>query len=119
VIDTNVNSPTYGQITSVIIMSEGENYPAGDEEDIYIRDVIVEDPGDNYGDGDDLDNDDLEMDVSGGRITAVRIKKPVRYADLPKLNIRTETGYGAVLRPIMTTVQPPQTEIVTSIDCVT
>ena len=119
VIDTNVNSPTYGQITSVIIMSEGENYPAGDEEDAYIRDVIVEDPGDNYGDGDDLDNDDLEIDVSGGRITAVRIKKPVRYADLPKLNIRTETGYGAVLRPIMTTVQPPQTEIVTSIDCVT
>lgn len=119
VIDTNVNSPTYGQITSVIIMTEGENYPAGDEEDAYIRDVIVEDPGDNYDDGDDLENDDLEMDVSGGRITAVRIKKPIRYSDLPKLNIRTETGYGAVLRPIMTTVQPPQTEIVTSIDCVT
>lgn len=119
VIDTNVNSPTYGQITSVIIMSEGENYPAGDEEDAYIRDVVVEDPGDNYGDGDDLENDDLEMDVSGGRITAVRIKNPIRYTDLPKLNIRTETGYGAVLRPIMTTVRPLQTEIVTSIDCVT
>ena len=27
IIDKNVNSPTYGQITNVIIISEGENYP--------------------------------------------------------------------------------------------
>jgi len=118
VIDTNINSPTYGQVTSVIIVSEGENYPAENEEESYIRDVIIENPGVNYEDGDDLENDDLEITVDNGVISSVAIKKPIKYTDLPKLNIRTETGYGAVLRPIMTTKQPPQREILRRIDCV-
>ena len=46
VIDQIPTSPTFGQITSVVVTSEGENYPVeSDEEVFYIVDVIVEDPG--------------------------------------------------------------------------
>ena len=51
IIDKNVNSPTYGQITNVIIISEGENYPVdlpGEVGNVFIKEIIVEDGGAGY-----------------------------------------------------------------------
>jgi hypothetical protein len=116
VIDENPSSPTYGQITAVAIISEGINYPADIDEDLlYVRDVVIDEPGQDYLEGDTLEGFDLT--IQDGRVVDVKIQPGFAYNGLPDLNIDTETGFGAVLRPIMTVVTP-QTEIVQVIDCV-
>ena len=116
VIDENPSSPTYGQITSVAIISEGINYPADIDEDLlYVKDVVIDEPGQDYLEGDTLEGFDLT--IQDGRVVGVKIQPGFAYNGLPVLNIDTETGFGAVLRPIMT-LTVPQTEIVQVIDCV-
>jgi hypothetical protein len=114
IIDQNSSSPTFGQITGVAMFSEGENYPAGiDELPLYIIDVIIENPGNNYEDGDIIEipgiddiEDDFEVTIIDGRVTDVSIVSGLSFNGLPDLNIRSLNGFGAVLRPIMSTIQP-------------
>lgn len=116
IVDRNPFSPTYGQITGVVIISEGENYPADiDELPLYIKDVIVEDGGQDYLDDDTIDN--FDVTISNGRIIKVSPKDGFAYNGLPDLNINSDTGFGAVLRPIMSIVTP-QTEVIQVIDCI-
>jgi hypothetical protein len=119
VIDQNPSSPTYGQITSVAIITSGENYPADIDEDLlYVSDIIIDDPGEDYQEDDTLEGFDLT--IRDGRVISVRINPGYGYNGyngLPDLNIDTETGFGAVLRPIMTVVTP-QTEVIQVIDCI-
>src|SRR5210317_2000035 len=153
IIDQNPSSPTFGQVTSVVITSEGENYPADfDELPLYISDVIIENPGQDYEegdtitidgdtitidgdtvtidgdtvtidgdtvtiDGDTVTIDGFEVEITEGRITNVSVLPGLAYNGLPDLNIQSISGFGAVLRPIMSVVTP-QTEIVQVIDCV-
>ena len=118
IIDTNRNSPTYGEVTSVVVFSEGENYPAEDPQDSFIDTVVIEDPGTGYADDDVVENDDVTVTFSGGSISKVELKKQSAYRSLPELNIRTITGSGAIIRPVMTTRRRPQTEVARVIDCV-
>jgi len=114
IIDQNSSSPTFGQVTSVVITSEGENYPADiDELPLFIEEIIIEDPGEDYEDG---KLDGVDLTIENGRITGA-VPKVFAFNGLPDLNIQSETGFGAVLRPIMTVV-PPQGEIISVIDCV-
>ena len=46
-IDKDPNSPTFGQVTSVIITSQGENYPVGERLEAYVEEIIVENGGVN------------------------------------------------------------------------
>jgi len=116
VIDQNPSSPTFGKITSVVIVSEGENYPADiDESLLYIRDIVVQDGGEDYDENDTVEGVDLE--IVDGRVVSARVQSGYAYNGLPKLNINSSTGFGAVLKPIMS-VATPQTEIVQIIDCV-
>ena len=122
IIDQNPSSPTFGQVTSVVITSEGENYPADISElPLYISDVIIENPGQDYEEGDtitiDGTTDGFEVEITEGRITNVSVLPGLAYNGLPDLNIQSISGFGAVLRPIMSVVTP-QTEIVQVIDCV-
>ena len=41
----------------------------------------------------------------------------IPYNDLPNLNINSDTGVGAILRPIMSKTRP-QGEVIQVIDCV-
>ena len=118
IIDTNRNSPTYGEVTSVVVFSEGENYPAEAPQDSFIDTVVIEDPGSGYADDDVVENDDVAVTFSGGSISRVELKNQTAYRSLPELNIRTLTGSGAILRPVMTTRRRPQTEVARVIDCV-
>jgi len=108
-----------GKVTGVVITSEGENYPAGiDELPLFIEDIVVENPGENYGNDDKLEGVDLE--IRNGRIISAT-PQPFAFNGLPNLNIQSSSGIGAVLRPIMTTVQPSSvstTELIEVIDCV-
>ena len=40
VIDKDPNSPTYGQLTDIIIISEGENYPAGESRGVFVDKIV-------------------------------------------------------------------------------
>lgn len=131
IIDQNPSSPTFGQVTSVVITSEGENYPADISElPLYIVDVIIENPGQDYQDDDivvipdapDTEEPVVDIEIVNGRVTRVDIKEGFAFNGLPDLNIESSTGFGAVLRPIMSIVQPDrqdgQGEIIQVIDCV-
>ena len=108
-------SPTYGQVSSITMLSTGENYPAEEEPPLYIDKVIIEDPGEGYKDGDTLD--DFKLEVLNGRIIQTKFSDARTYDDLPKLNIKSDTGVGAILKPIMDRKRP-QGDIVQVIDCV-
>ena len=116
-IDQNVNSPTYGQLTSITMTSTGVNYPAEiDEEPLYVKGIVIVNPGRGYTEDDTLEN--FELEVIDGRITNINVVNPISYDDLPDLNINSETGVGAILRPIMSKFIPLQGEVIEVIDCV-
>ncbi len=137
IIDQIPTSPTFGQITSVVMISEGESYPAEiDELPLFIEQIIVEDGGSGYADSDaDFDFEipdsiiDTEDTTIGTPIQSVDIiikdgvvieaipRQGFAFNGLPNLNIISETGFGAVLRPIMTTT-PQTSEIIQVIDCI-
>ena len=114
-IDHNPQSPTYGQVIDVTILSTGTNYPADAETPLFIERVIIEDPGKGYADDDTLD--DFDLDIQDGKIVGGRLKNIITYDDLPKLNINSETGVGAILRPVLSKTRP-QGKVVEVIDCV-
>ena len=115
-VDYNQQSPTYGQVRTVTMVTTGENYPAEDEEvPLFIDQVIIQNPGDGYADGDTLDN--FELKVMDGKIVGGNLLNIIPYDDLPKLNIKSNTGVGAILKPIMSKTRP-QGDVVQVIDCV-
>ena len=118
-IDKNPNSPTYGQVTSVTMTSIGENYPVdaskttvnGQFPEVFIDDIIIEDPGSNYQEGDSISEDIrpvIETNPESrnfGRIVAIEIVNQIPYNKFPKMRVKSETGFGAVIRPIMSTIK--------------
>ena len=127
-IDTNPSSSTYGQVTSVTILTPGENYPIdaskttvnGQFPEVYIDDIIIEDPGSNYQEGDSI-SDDIRPVIETnpespnfGKIVAIEIVEQIPYNRFPNMNVTSETGFGAVIRPIMSTIktQPVPEEVV-------
>jgi len=115
-VDKNPKSPTYGQITSITMISTGTNYPAQDEEvPLFIEKVIIENAGRAYAGDDTLDN--FELIISNGRIVGGNQLVQIPYSGLPELNINSETGVGAILRPVMSKIKP-QGEVVQVIDCI-
>jgi len=125
IIDKNVNSPTYGQITKVVILSEGENYPvdlpADVSDAVYISDIVVENPGTGYENA-TIDDDCLSLDIVDGQIVSVDISCQKPYKSLPDIiSLITNPGIGAVIRPIMTSTPRPRVieqEVLESVDCV-
>ena len=108
IIDEIPTSPTFGQITSVVIISEGVSYPAEiGELPLFIKEIIIEDPGDDV----EGEVEGVDLEIENGRVVRAT-PKPFAYNGLPTLNIS-----GAILRPIMTTTPPPA-EIIKVIDCI-
>ena len=108
IIDEIPTSPTFGQITAVVITSEGVNYPAEiDELPLFIEEIIIEDPGNDV----EGEIEGVDLEIENGRVIRAT-PKPFAYNGLPTLNIS-----GAILRPIMTTTPPP-VEIIKVIDCI-
>ena len=118
-IDKNPASPTYGQVTSVTITSIGENYPIdaskttvnGQFPEVFIDDIIIEDPGSNYQEGDFI-SDDIRPVIETnpespnfGRIVAIEIVEQIPYDVFPNMTVISETGFGAVIRPIMSPIK--------------
>ena len=145
-----------GEVDSIYIVSEGENYPTGDLYDnsvsttadtvinsstdnqtqsliarnYSINKIIIQNPGQNYiggvgGVGGDTATDqfgnEYSIEIFEGSITKIQpINTTVIVNDLPIITIKSDTGSGAILRPILDI--PPadfQGEVKQVIDCVT
>ncbi len=107
-----------GEVTAIYFVSEGENYSVGDIEQYSIIDVIVDDGGNGYGD-DTVVTDNLgtsyDVKVVEGRIAQVTPLNNI-IDSLPILIARSNSGSGAILRPLLGTSRFTG-EVQTSIDC--
>ena len=116
-IDKDPNSPTFGQITGILMISEGENYPTGEIGDAFVDRVVVENGGSGYKLEDEIEDFEICGVNDNGTITKVCVNdKP--YQSLPSLNVKSLTGSGAVLTPVMTR-KPRKTGVINVIDCIT
>ena len=139
-----------GEVDSVYIVSEGENYPTGDLYDnsvsttantvinsstenqtqslvarnYSVNKILIQNPGQNYISGDtatDQFGNEYSIEIFEGSITKIQpINNVVIVNDLPIITIKSDTGSGAILRPILDI--PPaefQGEVRQVIDCVT
>ena len=115
-IDKDPNSPTYGQITGVLMISEGENYPTGEQTDVFVDKIVVEKGGSGY----KLNEMAGDFEICGvdenGSITKVCTNDKA-YRITPPINIRSN-GSGAILTPVMTR-RRRQSKLITVIDCIT
>ena len=122
IIEKNVNSPKYGQVTNVIITSEGEDYPVdlpAEVGDIFIKEIIVEDGGEGYENA-FIDDKCMNLKTVDGKIVGVEITCQNPYRSTPIIDI-INPGIGAVLRPIMSSTPQDLNQnptIINSIDCV-
>jgi len=116
-IDKDPNSPTFGQITGILMISEGENYPTGDISDAFVDRIVVENGGSGYKLEDEIEDFEVCGVDENGAITKVCTNdKP--YQSLPLLNVNSLTGSGAVLTPVMTS-KPRTMGVINVIDCIT
>lgn len=139
-----------GEVDSIYIVSEGENYPTGDLYDnsafttantvinnstenqtqslvarnYIVGNILIQNPGQNYISGDtatDQFANEYSIEIFEGSITKIQpINTIVIVNDLPIITIKSDTGSGAILRPILDI--PPadfQGEVKQVIDCVT
>ena len=121
IVDYDSDSPTYGQITGVYMISEGENYPVEDDEDYTVTDTTVLSPGIGYSPDDTATDDngnEYSLRVENGRVISATPINNVKVETLPNITINTSTGIGALIRPLMGPFTP-QGEVVSVIDCVT
>jgi len=132
IVDFNSSSPTYGKITGVYIISEGENYPVGDDGEVEngVDDTIILYPGRDYSPGDTaVDENGVEYNLSidvenGGKIISaspisVSPINKVKVDTLPNIVVNTETGSGALIKPLVKPfTSEQQGEIISVIDCV-
>ena len=116
-IDKDPNSPTFGQITGVLMLSEGKNYPTGEQVDVFVEKIVVENGGSGYKLNDKIKDFEICGVDENGTITKVCTNDKA-YRSTPSLNINSLTGSGAVLTPVMTT-RRRETGIINVIDCIT
>ena len=110
-----------GKISSIYIVTEGENYPVADQPELAIIDVNIIDPGQNYLDGDTVtDNFGNEYDVKiqNGAITKVRPITTIAVDAVPQLRVRSSTGFGALLFANIDERPDYQGEVKQVIDCI-
>lgn len=145
VVDYDEESPTYGQVIEIYIVSEGENYPVSDRvEDTspnppyIISDIAIIDSGVGYR------NTDRVIDISesgfvpgttdtrveyqiqvgdNGEIIKVspinsQLNNVKEVRDLPVFKVISETGYGAKLKARLKPRQEYQGPVKQQIDCI-
>ena len=111
-----------GKVDSVYIVSEGENYVFGDIENYIVDNILIQNPGQNYTDGDiatDQFGNEYSIQIFEGSITKIQPINTTDIRDLPVITIKSNTGSGAILRPILSVRSEFQGEVKQVIDCVT
>ena len=128
VIDYDENSPTYQQVTDIYVVSEGENYPIPETQTpVVIDHIVIVNPGIGYNTDDkvtDGDNDyDILVDNEGHIVKVIppdnTLLNTKDIEDLPLLEVKSSTGYGAILKPSLKARPTYQGEVKQVIDCIT
>ena len=131
VIDYDPSSPTYQQVTDIIVVSPGENYPVTEEntnEEYTVDHVVVVSSGENYRETDTITDNEGNVYTKildeRGRILNVIPPNPsitnvVPVTSLPELTIETRTGLGAYIKAQIAPRPEYQGEIKQVIDCIT
>jgi hypothetical protein len=126
-----------GEVESIYMVSEGENYSVGDIAEFSVLKVLVEDGGSGYDDLTTVITDDLgneyDYQIVDGSIYQVTPLNNITDS-LPTLTVTSDDGFGAILRPVVGALKssgnipasPDSTtsnlftqEVQTSIDCPT
>ena len=120
-----------GEITEIYVVSEGEDYTIGKDQNDYVRDdergPIIVDSGTGYQPTDTItDNNDntysIDVDGNGGIIKISPAPGAVKFNSIDDTviyDINTETGYGARLKPrLIPRPFEPQGEVKQVIDCI-
>lgn len=91
-----------GELESIYIVSEGENYSIGDIAEYSVLSVYIENGGNNYEDAEITDNlgNSYKHQIVDGRIYQVTPLNNV-IETLPILTVKSKTGAGAILRPLL------------------
>ena len=132
IVDYDPQSPTYQQVTDVYVVSSGENYPViekePDDDGVYTVDhVAVVKPGKNYKPTDkvvdDKGNEYGKFLDEKGRFLNVIPPDPTTndlepYDTLPELEVISETGTGALLKPQLAPRPEYQGKVKQVIDCI-
>lgn len=142
-----------GEVNSIYIVSEGENYPIGDlydnsstttantvinsstetqteslvSKNYTIGSIVIQNPGQNYSTSDkatDQFGNEYSIEVFDGSINTIQPininGNDIIVNDLPIITINSDTGSGALLRPILDIIPAEfQGEVKQIIDCVT
>ena len=128
VIDYDENSPSYQQVTDIYVVSEGENYPIPETQTpVVIDHIVIVNPGTGYNTDDkvtDGDNDyDILVDNEGHIVKVIppdnTLLNTKDIEDLPLLEVKSSTGYGAILKPSLKARPTYQGEVKQVIDCIT
>ena len=108
-----------GKVDRIYIVSEGENYPVGNQGEVVVTDVTVINPGSGYKDGDKvIDNIGNEYDVTirNGFILKVKPLTQLAVDDFPVLE--ATGGSGALFAATVDTRPEYQGEVKQVIDCI-
>ena len=111
-----------GKITSIYIVTEGENYPVADQPELVIINVDIINPGLNYQDGDlvtDNFGNEYDVRIQNGSITKVSPITQIPVDTVPVLRVKSSTGDGALLSATIDERPDDQREVKQVIDCIT
>ena len=132
VVDYDPQSPTYQQVTDVYVVSSGENYPVienePDDDGVYTVDhVTVVKPAKNYKPTDKVVDDkgneyEKFLDEKGRYLNVIPPDPTMNdlepYDTLPELEVISETGTGALLKPQLAPRPEYQGKVKQVIDCI-
>jgi hypothetical protein len=110
-----------GEVTSIYIVSEGENYSVGNIDEYSVLNVLVENGGNGY-DSQTIVSDNLgnnyNTQIVDGRIYRVTPLNNI-IDSLPVLTVISNRGNGAILRPLLgaSKTKFASEAVQTSIDC--
>ena len=111
-----------GQIDTIYVVSEGENYPVDEIVPYVVDNVSVLNPGSGYEDGDIVvDNlgNQYDTEIYLGSIIKVTPINSKDITAIPVLEVISDTGAGALLSANLGTRPEFQGEVKQVIDCIT
>lgn len=135
IVDYDEKSDNFGKVTGVYMISEGENYPVGNPTVEIGSDVAVDDPptvpygvvdtqvvfpGSDYTPEDTAKDDagnTYSLTIENGNIISAIPINNIKTTFLPTITILSQTGRGAVIKPIIGRL-PSQQKVEQVIDCI-
>ena len=106
---------------NIYVVSEGENYPVGDQPEMSVVDVNIINPGSGYTEGDTVtDNIGNEYDViiQSGAIVKVKPVTTIAVEEVVELTVNSTTGRDALMFATIDERPEYQGVVKQQIDCV-